>query len=164
MKTKYVEIQEPAAPAFAQVRRFTRNRVQPAISAISRGARGGAAAFGETAGELPLDYAQATPARRRRLRGLTTFNIVMVLILFAVLVTVYISNVVTVDSLMIEQIELQREEQLLLQDRETLRAEINMLSSYNRIQKIATEELGLLHANQQPYSLTVYGWHPEQSR
>jgi cell division protein FtsL len=164
MKTKYVEIQEPAAPAFAQVRRFTRRRMQPALSAISRGARGNAAAFGDAAADVPLEYMQAAAPRRRRMRGLTTFNIVIVLILFAVLVTVYISNVVAVDNLMIQKIELEREEQLLLQDRETLRAEINMLSSYNRIQKIATEELGLVHANQQPYSLTVFGWNPEPAK
>lgn len=134
--------------------------MQPAFGAIASGVRGGVATLGEAAGELPLEYQQAVPARPRRLRGLTTFNIVLVLIAFAVLVTVYISNVVVVDSLMIRQIELERQEQLLLQERETLRAEINMLSSYNRIQKIATENLGLVHANQQPYSLTVYGWNP----
>ncbi|MBE0643452.1 MAG: cell division protein FtsL [Bacteroidetes bacterium] len=111
-----------------------------------------------------LDYVQAAAPRTRRMRGLTTFNIVIVLILFAVLVVVYISNVVTVDSLMMEQIGLEREEQLLLQERETLRAEINMLSSYNRIQAIATEELGLVHANQQPYSLTVFGMSPSAAK
>ena len=142
--------------------------MQPALGAFTGGAftggvRGRAAAPSDAAGELPLDYQQAAPARRRRLRGLTTFNIVLMLIGFAVLVTVYISNVVIVDGLMVRQIELEREEQLLLQERETLRAEINMLSSYNRIQKIATEDLGLVHANQQPYSLTVYGWNPTQA-
>ncbi|MDX9757538.1 MAG: cell division protein FtsL [Bacteroidota bacterium] len=134
--------------------------MQPAFSAIASGVRGGAAALGDVANEVPFDYQQAVPARRRRLRGLTTFNIVLMLIVFAVLVTVYISNVVVVDGLMVRQIELERQEQMLLQERETLRAEINMLSSYNRIQKIATEHLGLVHANQQPYSLTVYGWNP----
>jgi hypothetical protein len=97
--------------------------MQPALSAISRGARGNAAAFGDAAADVPLEYMQAAAPRRRRMRGLTTFNIVIVLILFAVLVTVYISNVVAVDNLMIQKIELEREEQLLLQDRETLRAE-----------------------------------------
>lgn len=143
----------------------------PALGALSRSARGNAAAFGSAAGaaiggtqDVPLEYMQATRPRRRRLRGLTTFNIVVMLILFAVLVTVYISNVIAVDALMVQQIELEREEQLLLQERETLRAEINMLSSYNRIQRIATEELGLVHANQQPYSLTVYDWDPDQAK
>ncbi|MBR9978533.1 MAG: cell division protein FtsL [Bacteroidetes bacterium] len=98
------------------------------------------------------------------MRGLTTFNIVLMLIVFAALLVVYISNVVAVDGLMMEQIAAEREEKKLLQERESLRAEINMLSSYNRIQKIAVEELGLVHANQQPYSLTVFGRVPALSR
>jgi cell division protein FtsL len=112
--------------------------------------------------DLPLEYTQAAP-RRRRSRGLTTFSIVMMLIAFAVLVTLYISNIVTVDALMMQQIEVQRIEQQLLQERDNLRAEINSLSSYNRIQHIAVEKLGLVHANQQPYSLTVFGIQHEQS-
>lgn len=155
MRTKYVEIQEPAAPAFAQVKRFTRRRMQPAFDALSQGIRTQGAPSG-----ISLDYEQAAPVRTRRIKGLTTFNIVLVLIVFAVLVVVYISNVIAVDGLMMDQIGLEREEQLLLQERETLRAEINMLSSYNRIQAIATQELGLVHANQQPYSLTVFGTTP----
>ncbi len=127
--------------------------MQPAISALSQGVR---SQDTQSAG-VPYDYAQAAPPRSRRIKGLTTFNIVLVLITFAVLVVVYISNVVAVDGLMMEQIGLEREEQLLLQERETLRAEINMLSSYNRIQAIATKDLSLVHANQQPYSLTVFG-------
>ncbi len=105
--------------------------------------------------DVPLEYVQSAP-RRRRVKGLTTFNIVMMLMVFAVLITFYISNVVRVDSLMMEAIELDRQEQTLLQERENLRAEINTLSSYNRIQRIAVEDLGLVHADQQPFSLTVF--------
>lgn len=142
MRTKYVEIPEQEAPAYAQLKRFTHRRMQPSLQAPRH--------------DMPLDTVQAAP-RRRRVKGLTTFNIVLMLIVCAVLITVYISNVVTVDSLMMEQISLEKQEQMLLQDRETLRAEINQLSSYNRIQRIAVEDLGLEHANHQPYSLTVFG-------
>ncbi|MBN1449083.1 MAG: cell division protein FtsL [Bacteroidetes bacterium] len=123
------------------MKRFTRKRLQPTLSALAQ--------------DVPLEYVQAAP-RRRRLKGLTTFNIVMMLIAFAVLITFYISNVVMVDSLMMEAIELDRQEQILLQERENLRAEINTLASYSRIQRIAVEDLGLVHANQQPFSLTVF--------
>ncbi len=111
--------------------------------------------------DVPFDYVQAAAPRRRRVKGLTTFNIVVMLMVFAMLITFYISNVVAVDSLMVKQIELEKAEQMLLQERENLRAEINQLSSYNRIQRIAVEDLGLVHANQQPYSLTVFGIVPE---
>ena len=115
--------------------------MQPAMNALSQ--------------DLPLEYVQPAP-RRRRVKGLTTFNIVLMLMVLAVLVTFYISNVVAVDSLMMDAIELDRQEKTLLQVRENLRAEINTLSSYNRIQRIAVEELGLVHADQQPFSLTVF--------
>ena len=54
------------------------------------------------------------------------------------------------------------EETALAQTRENLRAEINMLSSYGRIQTIAARDLGLVHAPQQPYSLTVFGIAPSE--
>ena len=140
---KYVEINEPEVPVFEQVKRYTRKRMEPALAT--------------TAQDMPLDYnIQAVP-RRKRSRGLTTFSIVMMLIGFAVLVTLYISNVVAVDTLMMQQIDVEKQEARFLQQRENLRAEINMLSSYNRVQNIAAGRLGLVHANQQPYSLTVFG-------
>jgi cell division protein FtsL len=111
--------------------------------------------------DVALDYVQAAP-RPRRSRGLTTFTLVMLLVGFAVLITLYISNVVAVDGLMMQHIDVEKVELQLLQERENLRAEINMLSSYNRVQHIAVERLGLVHANQQPYSLTVYGIQQKQ--
>ncbi len=137
-----MEINEPEAPDFAQAKRFTRRRMEPSLAT--------------GVSDVALDYVQAVP-RKRRSRGLTTFNLVLLLVGFAVLITVYISNVVTVDGLLMQQIEMDREEKLLKQERENLRAEINHLASYNRVQGIATTKLELVHANQQPYSLTVYG-------
>lgn len=112
--------------------------------------------------DVPLEYVQPAP-RRRRVKGLTTFNIVMMLMFFAVLITFYISNVVKVDTLMMEAVLLDRQEQTLVQERENLRAEINTLTSYNRIQRIAVEDLGLVHADQQPFSLTVFDLAEEQT-
>lgn len=100
-------------------------------------------------------YEQYVP-RGRKPKELTTFSIVMLLIVAAVVITGYISNIVRVDQLMMDITATMKEEQALQQQRESLRAEINMLSSYGRIQKIAAEELGLVHATQQPYSLMVY--------
>ena len=104
-----------------------------------------------------MDHVRKITRRRSRGTGLTTFSIVLMLIVFAMLITVYISNVVAVDELMLEAVKLDRQEQKLQQERENMRAEINMLTSYNRIRKIAVRDLGLVHATQQPYSLTVYG-------
>lgn len=106
--------------------------------------------------DLPLDAEQRVP-RRRSVRELTTFNIVLLLIVAAIVITAYISNIIKVDALTAELVAIEKERTLLMQQRENLRAELNMLSSYNRIQKIATEQIGLVHAPQQPFSLTVYG-------
>lgn len=106
-------------------------------------------------------YFQHTPAAARsRGTDLTTFNIVLLLIVAAIVITAYISNIVQVDGIMSEITQLQKEENALAQMRENLRAEINMLSSYGRIQTMGTGELGLVHAPQQPYSLTVFGIEP----
>lgn len=127
---------------FERVKRFTRKKLQL------------------TSEPAKTDFRDTTAAvlvRTRRTKDLTTFNIVLLLIVSAVVITSYISNIVKVDTLMMDITAFHKEEAQLMQTRENLRAEINMLSSYNRIQKIATEELGLIHATQQPFSLTVYG-------
>jgi cell division protein FtsL len=131
------------APVFAQVRRFTRKRTTPAAPPVPG----------------TPEAAPRTVEGRPRVRGreLTTFHIVMLLIVTAVVVTAYISNIVKVDALTADYTGLEREEARLVQTRENLRAEINMLSSYSRVQEIATARLHLVHAPQQPVALVVPG-------
>ncbi|MAT39792.1 MAG: hypothetical protein CL946_09335 [Ectothiorhodospiraceae bacterium] len=81
----------------------------------------------------------------------TTFNIIVILVFAGLIATAYISNVVAVDDLMIQRTNLRETEQKLLQQRENLRADINMLTSYNRIHSIALEKLGLVDATERPY-------------
>ena len=101
-----------------------------------------------------------TPRDSGRQRELTTLNIVLLLAISAIVVTAYIANTVMVDNLMRSITSLDQETALMLQKRESLRAEINYLSSSTRIQRIAMEKLQLEHARQQPYSLTVFGLSP----
>jgi cell division protein FtsL len=101
-----------------------------------------------------LSDVQAPAARPREL---STFGLVLLLIVSALVFTAYIQNIVTVDRLSVQLTEAEKQEQTLLRRREALRAEINILSSYSRIQKEATETLHLVHAAQQPYSLVVPG-------
>ena len=75
----------------------------------------------------------------------------MILVFAGLIATAYISNVVAVDDLMIQRTNLRETEQKLLQQRENLRADINMLTSYNRIHSIALEKLGLVDATERPY-------------
>jgi cell division protein FtsL len=86
---------------------------------------------------------------------MTTFNIVLLLVVAAVVVTAYISNTFKVDKLMIRISGLEKEEQALLQEQENLRAEINILSSYDNIYRRAVDELHLVQSGRQPYQLVV---------
>jgi cell division protein FtsL len=106
-------------------------------------------------GAIPAAYLRPA-SKRRGAKDLTTLNLVVLLIVTGVVITAYISNIIMVDSLMGTIAGLQKNEAALSQERENLRAEINMLSSYTRIQKEA-ERLDLVHARQQPYSLLVPG-------
>jgi cell division protein FtsL len=80
----------------------------------------------------------------------------MLLVVAALVFTAYIANIITVDRLSVSMTDLERREQRLLRDREALRAQINILSSYTRIQQEAAG-LDLVHATQQPFSITVPG-------
>ena len=79
----------------------------------------------------------------------------MLLIFSATVVVAYISNVIAVDRVMLDIRRLEKQEMELKQEGERIRASINMLSSYTRIQKIAFEKLGLVYNTQQPSSLNV---------
>lgn len=147
MKTRYAEIPAPAAPAFERVRSFTRS-----AAADRRAARPG----------IAEDYVH-TPHAKSRGRELPTLGIVGVLMISALVVAAYISNTVTVDNLMRTITTRDRDVQQLVQQREALRAELNLLTSSTRIQKIATEELGLVHSRMQPFSLEVPGYVPRQA-
>lgn len=136
---RYAEIQDRAVPVFERDRKSTRS---------------GAASF--TAGRQVDDFVH-TPRQAARHRELTTLNIVLLLAISAIVVTAYIANTVMVDNLMRSITTADREMGLLLQQRESLRAEINYLSSSTRVQKIAVNELQLVHSQQQPYSLIVFG-------
>jgi cell division protein FtsL len=141
MKTKFAETLAPAPPDFARVKRFTRKRheIDPMPGAPA----------------VPADYFRSEP-KKRSAKDMTTFNLVVLLVVTGVVIVAYISNILMVDSIMNNISGLRKEEVALSQERENLRAEINMLSSYTRIQKEA-ERLKLLHARQQPYSLLVTG-------
>ena len=112
MKRKYAEIPGQEADVFAPVRKFTRRKLNASASLAGQ--------------ELAVEYARKSTRRRSRSNGLTTFSIVMMLIVFAMLVTVYISNVVAVDELMLEAIILGKQEQKLQQEQMKLYKEMGV--------------------------------------
>ncbi len=73
----------------------------------------------------------------------------------AALIVVYISNIIAVDHLMMEINNLQKQYQSMVSEQEILKAELNRLSSLERINRKATEELGLKNPKEPPVWMTV---------
>jgi len=88
-------------------------------------------------------------------RRSSTFNTMAALFLAAVAIVLYISNIIAVNRLAVEVNDLQQKYAAVLNGNEILRAEINRRSSLERIGKIANEQLGLQHPEQQPQVLDV---------
>ena len=147
MKTKYAEIPEPAAHVFGRVRNSMHSGTMPRAS---------------SSGALADDYVH-TPQAKSRSRELPTIGMIGVLVIAALVVAAYINNTVTVDNLMRTMTRKEKELQSLVQQREAVRAELNLLTSSTRIQAIATQQLRLEHSKIQPFSLEVTGYLPRGS-
>lgn len=85
----------------------------------------------------------------------STFNTMAALFLAAVVIVLYISNIIAVNRLAVEVSDLQQKYAAVMNGNEILRAEVNRRSSPERIGKIAVEQLGLQHPKQQPQVLDV---------
>ncbi len=98
-----------------------------------------------------------TPPRNRKIatRKMSTFNIILILFGAAAVIVLYISNIIAVDRLMTEINTLQKQHRGMLNDQEILKAEINRLSSLERINRKAEEELGLVNPKEPPVWISV---------
>ncbi|MDH7515555.1 MAG: cell division protein FtsL [Bacteroidota bacterium] len=113
------------------------------------------------ASDSTIPWSRAVPHGKADRQGtdrgtFTAAEIVFLLAVTALLVVGYISNTVMVDASMRTVTRLDREIQVLVQQREALRAEINYLASYTRVERIARQHLGMIHAPRQPISLRVH--------
>jgi cell division protein FtsL len=105
----------------------------------------------ETARPSESRYGGLSSLKRRS----STFNTMAVFFLAAVVIVLYISNIIAVNRLAVEVNDLQQKYAAVMNGNEILRAEINRRSSLERIGKIANEQLGLEHPKQQPQVLNV---------
>jgi cell division protein FtsL len=108
-------------------------------------------------GTMPSPDAAPSPivtaeSRNRRWtrRTFSPFNIILALIAVAVVSVLYISNVLAVGRLLGQINELEQTHQRLLNNQELLRAQINKLSSLERIGTVAQQQLGLRTPGQAP--------------
>lgn len=83
-------------------------------------------------------------------RKRSPFNIILSLFLISVLIVFYIWNKICVNRLAVEVNDLRNRHAKILNANEFLNAEINKKSSLERIEKIATEQLGLVAPKEQP--------------
>jgi len=90
------------------------------------------------------------PNRRATRRKISMFSIVLLLMAFGAGTVFYISNVISVNRLAVEVGDLRTKLEKVQNTNAGLHAEINKKSGWERIGKIATEELGLQYTKEQP--------------
>lgn len=101
--------------------------------------------------ELPTPGNNRPVARRK----LSTFNLMLLLVGSAVAIVLYISNVIKVSQLLAEINKLEGQHRRILMDQELLRAQINRMSSLERIRKLGEENLGLKNPKEPPVWIKV---------
>jgi len=88
--------------------------------------------------------------KKTALRKHSTFNIVGALFGLAVVSLLYTSNVITVNQLAKEVNDLNDRYTKIISANELLKAEINRKSSLDRINRIATDDLGMVNPKEAP--------------
>ena len=85
----------------------------------------------------------------------------LTLLVGAVAIVLYVSNIIAVNELLAEINSLQAQQQQILMEQEILKAQLNRMSSLERIQEIAEKDLGLRSLREPPEWLPV---DPERAR
>ena len=95
------------------------------------------------------------PNKRGTHRKISTFNIIVTLFAAGGLIVLCVNNIVTVNQLAGEVGKLQAQHEECLNTITLLRAEVEQKSSRERIERIATEQLGLSSPREQPIWFNV---------
>ncbi len=90
-------------------------------------------------------------------RKVSPFNIMLMLVGAAVAIVLYIGNVLAVEQLLKETADRQTKLQQILNEQEMLKAQINRMSSLERIRKMAEDDLGLHNPKDPPQWIQVDG-------
>ena len=103
----------------------------------------------------PTGPAPARPNKRVSRRRFSTFNTILALFGVAVIIVLYVNNILTIDQLATDVGKLQARYAAVQNVNAALRAEINRKSSWERIGRTATERLGLVFPKEQPTGFTI---------
>jgi len=103
------------------------------------------------------DVARFGAVRNRKVvrRRVSPFTVVLLLLGTAIIIVLYISNIIAVDQLLADINGLEKEEQHILMEQEILRAQVNKLASLERIQELAEKDLGLRTPQEPPIWLNL---------
>lgn len=102
---------------------------------------------------------QALAARNKAIkaRKRSPFNLMVTMIILAVAIVLYVGNVIAVQQLLKEVSDEQVRLQQILNDQELLKAQINRMSSLERIRNMAEDDLGLHNPKGPPQWIDVDG-------
>lgn len=106
------------------------------------------------------DFVRQTIAARNKAinrRRVSTFNLMLSLIAAAVGIVLYIGNVIAVEQLLKDVNDEQQKLRQILDGQEMLKAQINRMSSLERIRKMAEADLGLRNPNTSPQWIVIEG-------
>lgn len=104
---------------------------------------------------VPGETPAYRPNRRVTRSRFSTFNTMIVLFSFGIVIVLYINNVITVDHLAAEIGRRQAVYDAQLSANASLRAEVNKKAAWERIGKTATEQLGLVFSTEQPVQIAI---------
>jgi len=93
--------------------------------------------------------------KKQRRRKVSPFTVILILFGIAVASVLYIGNILAVGRLMIQNNQFQIKHRQILNAQELLKVQINRLSSLERIQKIARDDLGLQNSKQLPVWIEI---------
>lgn len=102
---------------------------------------------------------QSLAARNKvvRTRKRSPFNLMVTMIALAVAIVLYVGNVIAVQQLLKEVSDEQARLQQILNDQEMLKAQINKMSSLERIRSMAEDNLGLHNPKGPPQWIEIDG-------
>ncbi len=90
------------------------------------------------------------PNRKAVRRRRSTFHIVLILFGCGAGIVLYVSNILRVNQIALEVNQLQTRYDKLVNDNQVIRAEIDRKSGWDRISKIAVDDIGLQYPKEQP--------------
>ena len=116
---------------------------------------------GTTSSPMPQDeFTRQGPDARNRVvnkRKRSPFNLMLTMIGVAIAIVLYVGNVIAVQELLKDVSDEQARLQQILNEQEMLKAQINRMSSLERIRKMAEDNLGLHNPKGPPQWIQIDG-------